>query len=112
MEINFQKTQSLSPNVSKVVKAFSWPQACHQVIDARTLGINSSEDCLYLNIMTPTTLNKKQLLPVFVFIHGGGYVYGYSQAYGFEYFVDNFVSKDIIMVTLQYRIAHFGKAFI
>jgi len=105
--LRFEKTQPLSPNLFKVVKATSWPQACHQVIDARALGINSSEDCLYLNVMTPSKSSKK-LLPVFVFIHGGGYAYGYSQAYGFEYFVDNFVSKDIIMVTLQYRLAHFG----
>uniref|UniRef100_A0AC35GIL8 Carboxylesterase type B domain-containing protein n=1 Tax=Panagrolaimus sp. PS1159 TaxID=55785 RepID=A0AC35GIL8_9BILA len=102
----FEKAEPLQPSLFKVVQAKSWPAACHQMND---IGDASpvSEDCLYFNVFTPTKQSKK-LRPVFVFIHGGGYFAGFTQAYGFEYFVDNFVSKDIIFVSLQYRVAHFG----
>jgi carboxylesterase type B len=105
--LRFEKPEPLSPSLLKVVKATSWPKACHQVVDATSMGIHSSEDCLYLNVMTPTKPSHK-LRPVLVFIHGGGYEYGYTEEYGFQYFVDNFVSQDLVMVTLQYRLAHLG----
>jgi acetyl esterase/lipase len=36
----------------------------------------SDTDCLNLNITVPPTANKSPALPVFVFIHGGGYEIG------------------------------------
>uniref|UniRef100_A0A914QRQ1 Carboxylic ester hydrolase n=1 Tax=Panagrolaimus davidi TaxID=227884 RepID=A0A914QRQ1_9BILA len=107
-ELRFEKPESLPITTSKVVDATKWPSPCHQVVDISDWGKNTSEDCLYFNVFTPANMTNKKLLPVFIFIHGGGFGYGYNQAYGYEYFVDNFISQDIIMVTLQYRLAHFG----
>uniref|UniRef100_A0AC35FIK6 Carboxylic ester hydrolase n=1 Tax=Panagrolaimus sp. PS1159 TaxID=55785 RepID=A0AC35FIK6_9BILA len=104
--VRFEKAEPLKPSLTKFIQAKTWPNACHQVIDVSPV-LNTSEDCLYLNVFTPAKISLK-LLPVLIFIHGGGYAYGYSQAYGFEYLVDNFIPQDIIVVTLQYRIAHFG----
>uniref|UniRef100_A0AC34F9J4 Carboxylic ester hydrolase n=1 Tax=Panagrolaimus sp. ES5 TaxID=591445 RepID=A0AC34F9J4_9BILA len=108
--VRFEKPEKLPLTPSKIVNATKWPSPCHQVSDISEWGYNTSEDCLYLNIFTPTkkASTTKKLLPVLIFVHGGGFEYGYSQAYGYEYFVDNFISQDIIMVTLQYRLAHFG----
>uniref|UniRef100_A0A914Z8Z1 Carboxylic ester hydrolase n=1 Tax=Panagrolaimus superbus TaxID=310955 RepID=A0A914Z8Z1_9BILA len=107
--VRFEKPEPLTVTPLSFLKpknATQWKPACHQVVDVYPSAI-TSEDCLYLNIFTPTKVGLKNL-PVFVFIHGGGYSYGYTQAYGYEYFVDNFISQNIIMVTLQYRLAHFG----
>lgn len=62
------------------------------------------EDCLYLNIFKHN--NQTTLSPVMIFIHGGGF-YGGSSAidtYGPEYFMD----RDIVLVTIQYRLGVFG----
>uniref|UniRef100_A0AC34FSL3 Carboxylic ester hydrolase n=1 Tax=Panagrolaimus sp. ES5 TaxID=591445 RepID=A0AC34FSL3_9BILA len=106
-ELRFEKPEPLSLTPTKVLNATQWPSPCHQGTDISASGYNTSEDCLYFNVFTPAKLSTK-LLPVFIFIHGGGFSYGKTQTYGYEYFVDNFISQDIIMVNFQYRLAHFG----
>lgn len=62
------------------------------------------EDCLYLNVYSPKT-NKKSL-PVMFFIFGGGFSVEHSGSsmYGPEYFMD----KDVVLVTVNYRLGIFG----
>lgn len=63
-----------------------------------------SEDCLYLNVFTHC--KQERLLPVMVYIHGGGF-YGGSASldmYGPEYIMD----KNVVLVTIQYRLGVFG----
>lgn len=69
--------------------------------------VNYSEDCLFLNIVTPPDAREKKL-PVLVFIHGGGFQFGDSSMIGYEKAADNFVSKDIIFVSVQYRLGPLG----
>ena len=70
-----------------------------------------SEDCLHLNIFCPFQTNSDRLnnsLPVFLYIHGGGFCCGSTREYGFQGWANNFVPKGIIVVTIQYRLGPFG----
>ncbi|CAB3397620.1 unnamed protein product [Caenorhabditis bovis] len=71
-------------------------------------NVNYSEDCLFLNIVTPPDAREKKKLPVIVFIHGGGFQFGDSSMIGYERAADHFVSKDIIFVSIQYRLGPLG----
>ncbi|XP_034950414.1 esterase FE4-like [Chelonus insularis] len=66
-----------------------------------------SEDCLRLNIYTTQLPTRNSILkPVIVFIHPGAFVVssGQSLMWGPEYFLD----KDIVLVTVNYRLASLG----
>jgi para-nitrobenzyl esterase len=62
-----------------------------------------SEDCLYLNIWAP---EGKGPFPVFVWIHGGGYISGH--AFGPIHDGSEFARQGIISVTLPYRLGVLG----
>ena len=64
-----------------------------------------SEDCLYLNVWTPTT-NPDAALPVFVVFHGGGFAAGS----GAEPRTDGawFAERGMIVVGPNYRLGLFG----
>ncbi len=64
-----------------------------------------SEDCLYLNIWTPTSRVRAHL-PVIVWIHGGGYRNG-SAAMPL-YWGDRLARKGVIVVTIAYRLGPLG----
>lgn len=67
-----------------------------------------SEDCLYLNVWTPTAAasHPEKKLPVAVWIHGGAYQNGW----GYEVTMDGetWAKRDIILVTINYRLGIFG----
>lgn len=65
-----------------------------------------SEDCLYLNVWTkaPGETNKK--LPVALWIHGGGYREGWGSEPEFD--GQEWASKDVILVSINYRLGVFG----
>lgn len=99
-----------------IYQATKWPPFCVQ--PSMTLATRSSpvhvltqmmsEDCLYLNIWTPSlklkTNNKR---PVMVWLHGGAFQYG-----GIS--VDEndgsalALMGDVVVVTLNYRVSAFG----
>ncbi|CAJ0584068.1 unnamed protein product, partial [Mesorhabditis spiculigera] len=72
----------------------------------RIIFIDLSEDCLFLNILTPSDLQSTH--PVMVFIHGGGFAIGNTEEYGYKKLVDHFVAKGIVVVTIQYRLGPLG----
>jgi para-nitrobenzyl esterase len=64
-----------------------------------------SEDCLYLNIWTPTKKVEEQL-PVIVWIYGGGYINGSASMP--LYWGDRLAHKGVIVVTIAYRLGALG----
>nr|XP_013116190.1 unnamed protein product [Stomoxys calcitrans] len=72
------------------------------IISGKSTG---SEDCLYLNVYT-NNLNPEKKRPVMVFLHGGGFICGEANEnyYGGDYFI----KKDVILVTVQYRLGILG----
>jgi para-nitrobenzyl esterase len=65
--------------------------------------VAKSEDCLYLNVWTPPGATA---LPVFVWIHGGGFTGGESFAPIFD--GTEFAKAGVIVVTVAYRLGVFG----
>lgn len=67
-----------------------------------------NEDCLYLNVYTPKLPESdSKLLPVMVFIHGGGFVRGNginNKELGPQYLID----KNVVVVTFNYRLGVLG----
>ncbi|EKG11389.1 Carboxylesterase type B [Macrophomina phaseolina MS6] len=96
------RTRSLTPPSSTVYTEFLPGYLL-------TPGQTQSEDCLTLNIWAPRALNaSSELLPVMIWIHGGGFTGGGSASpykYGTRIVKDH---QDVIVVALNYRVNIFG----
>ena len=75
--------------------------------DFETNTTKGSEDCLYLNIWTPT-LNKDAKLPVAVWIHGGFLTHGWGNMWGYCPNPEFVCSMNIVAVSMNYRLNAFG----
>ena len=69
-----------------------------------------SEDCLRLNVATPSTkFDPNNLAPVLIFIHGGGFMTGSGMDWNREpIFLAH--EQNIVIVTLNYRLGALGFA--
>ena len=82
---------------------------CVQPVDAWNFNpkpgdqMRGSEDCLFLNIYS--SLDKKPMKPVMVWIHGGGFVTGAGSEYDAHVLAEK---HDVIVVTINYRLGAFG----
>ena len=65
-----------------------------------------SEDCLFLNIWTPSSSNSNDNLPVIIYIHGGGFTGGCGHEKHFD--CPNWPTKGVIGVTINYRLGPLG----
>jgi para-nitrobenzyl esterase len=84
---------------------------CAQTGDLIGDAPSTNEDCLYLNVTTPrhhgssATEAAGRKLPVMVWIHGGGFLWGSGAIYGAE----RLASKgDVVVVTFNYRLNALG----
>jgi len=73
------------------------------------LGLQESEDCLNLNVWTPTRGEEGQgkKLPVIIYVHGGAF----NMGYGLDRNIANFVSysaEGIVGVSFNYRLGALG----
>ncbi|KAH7417749.1 cholinesterase [Cadophora sp. MPI-SDFR-AT-0126] len=90
----------------EVVPAVEYGPACTQ-------ASGGSEDCLFLNIWTPSlpfprsVLKSKKLKPVLFWIFGGGFVENSAADPNFD--GGNMASRgDVVMVAVNYRVGAFG----
>ncbi|XP_069463191.1 fatty acyl-CoA hydrolase precursor, medium chain-like [Ambystoma mexicanum] len=98
-----------------VREATSYPSMCLQNLKAIELlkevfqstlpTFSISEDCLYLNIYTPSERRKGGKLPVMVWIHGGGLVVGGASMFDGSALT---AYENVIIVAIQYRLGVFG----
>ncbi len=90
------------PGVRAAVKPGPW---CVQEIgDGPHPAGLTSEDCLTLNVWTPTG-TATELRPVLVWIHGGGFTKGSGDIYGARRLTSR---GDIVVVTINYRLGALG----
>ena len=82
-----------------VAELFGNPRTVFQHVDA------VSEDCLYLNIWTDS-LDQTSKKPVMVWVHGGADTGGWS--YEPNYLGHHLASKDVVVVSINYRLNIFG----
>lgn len=91
---------------SGTLKANHFANTCATKLTLGGFGpVSAAEDCLYLNVYTPAVLpENNSKLPVMVWIPGGGL----GSGSGNEYDASKLVSKNVIVVTMNYRLGMFG----
>ncbi|KAH7339035.1 Alpha/Beta hydrolase protein [Rhizoctonia solani] len=103
---------------SNTIKATSWPPSCPgQYANATTIYsllpyfpiAGFSEDCLSLNVWTPSVSRLKhgKLLPVNIYIYGGSFEQGGTSIPTYEA-TDLVANHDVVSVHVNYRVTIFG----
>ncbi|OQR58778.1 hypothetical protein B6E66_38820 [Streptomyces maremycinicus] len=92
---------------SGVRNATEYAARCAQTGGYGTFSTSTgSEDCLYLNVYTPTVARARhQRLPVLFWIHGGSLKTGSGNEYDGSQIAD---SQNAVVVSLNYRLGVFG----
>lgn len=84
------------PGIRSAIKA---PSEC---VQWNSTGLTGSEDCLYLNVFTPSN-DTAALRPVVVNIHGGGFTGGWASTdTGLP------LAAGLVVFAIQYRLGVFG----
>ena len=96
--LRWKPPQAPNPGQGSIVAA----TIGHTCVQGRA---TDSEDCLFLNVYTPSTATAKSRLPVFIWIHGGALVNGAGSDYDPSVMV---AQNDIIVVTINYRLGSLG----
>lgn len=89
-------------NVYLATEAGAMPPQEHRSFPGRP-GPKMSEDCLYVNVITPAK-SVDEKLPVLVWIHGGGFITGSAN----QNDGSNFAKKGIVFVSVEYRTGALG----
>lgn len=79
--------------------------ACAQAHIVHKHGLYGTEDCLHLNLFTPSLYKAgNKLRAVLLWIHGYAFTSSFSHIHGPDFFID----EDVILVTVSHRIGAFG----
>jgi para-nitrobenzyl esterase len=78
--------------------------ACPQLASSNG-PTSTNEDCLYLNVYRPLQTSPWDRLPVFFWIHGGGFLNGTGNQFDGSTFASQ---NHAIVVTINYRLGVFG----
>lgn len=105
----FSYPEKRDPWAPEIFAALELGQACPQsqggLLDFTHPGFdNYGEDCLNLDIYTPTTPGP---YPVMVWFHGGAYQTGTSIQYPGHFLA----TRNVVVVAANYRLAYFGFAY-
>ncbi len=73
---------------------------------AAPISPGSSEECLFINVWRPATVEKRSKLPVMVWIHGGAFVFGSGSRP--EFAGAQFARQGVVLVTFNYRLGRLG----
>ena len=89
----------------QLINATAWSPPCPQAD-----GGDASEDCLAVDVYSKPGAGLGSLLPVFVFIHGGGLISGSASSYNLTSFVGAVTEErgPVVAVSLQYRLGVLG----
>ncbi|TDL19532.1 alpha/beta-hydrolase [Rickenella mellea] len=99
-------TQKLKSQ-KQMFDATNYPNFCVQgTTGGGDAGGAGTEDCLKVNIYAPANSTSKSNLPVLVYIHGGGYIYGNPRNWPFEHWINQ--SPNVVVVSVYYRLDSFG----
>ncbi|CAH2083281.1 unnamed protein product [Euphydryas editha] len=89
----------------EVFSAYDESGICPQIEEFNNTIVGKL-DCLHLNVYVPNQASSQNRLPVLVWIHGGGFAFGFSNRY--LYGPKFLVRHGIILVTLNYRVGPYG----
>lgn len=103
----FQPPQPLE-HWNHVLNATTEKEACiqsnHNIKKLQPLGVYGTENCLYLDIFTPTLDNSKRA--VVMFIYNENFINSYNKTK--DYQPDFFIEEDVVVVTISHRLSTFG----
>ncbi|MBY0430851.1 MAG: carboxylesterase family protein, partial [Rhodospirillales bacterium] len=87
--------------------ATQYKSACPQLARFGETDESLVEDCLHINVTTPSSVNQAadSKLPVIVWIHGGAFVGGSTSLYPLDYMAR---SGNVVVVSMNYRLGLFG----
>ncbi|XP_077994599.1 para-nitrobenzyl esterase-like [Glandiceps talaboti] len=107
-ELRWTRTQAMSEEDcwSDTYKANKFKSECTQK-DIFTGGVKGNEDCLYVNVWTPTLKNDANL-PVMVFIHGGYLMSLSGNEPGYSPTTKLAVDSKMVHVSFNYRLHAWG----
>lgn len=103
-----RQAKQFAPACMQTMRILDWYRDLAETFGARRDAYGAltvSEDCLYLNIWTPT-LSGNAALPVMVYVHGGSNNSGW--AYEPPYHGDRLAAQGVVVVTIAYRLGLFG----
>ncbi|XP_077978737.1 neurotactin-like [Glandiceps talaboti] len=110
-QLRWQEPVALKKNTScwsGVYQAKRFSSVCaQQDMNNDFEGVIGSEDCLYLNVWTPT-INQSANLPVMVFIHGGSLNFLGGSTPGYYPNEELVANSGIVFVNFNYRLNAFG----
>lgn len=111
--LRFHYPQALEETWTAVRDVTTPPSPCTQGAHAGTTPTAGSEDCLYLNVFTPTkAIGTSSPLPTMFFIYGGGFLKGDSWEVLKGHSIYNGTNlagrHDVIVVTSNYRLNALG----
>ena len=104
----FQPPQPILPWSGERDATKSGPQCIQFTASDTGASIGASEDCLTVDIYTPLVGDDRPPVSVFVYIHGGGFLFGSTHEFSPESILKSMVSRGVIVVMVQYRLGPLG----